>query len=158
VALAYHLIWTCYGQWLPGDTRGSVPRDDHVPGTPYAPADTRLQNVAANAMAETRCWLADDQRRLAAEGIREACRTQGWGLPALNVQPDHVHALLDVQDVPASHAMRVLKTFATRRLREVCPDRRRWWTKGGKVEPVGDQRHMEAVKRYIAHQPFEAVS
>jgi len=155
--LAYHLTWTCYGQWLPGDVRGYVDRNHRVPGSPYADGDPHRRNAAANALREPACWLEPPQRRLAAEGIREACRKQSWRLLALNVQPDHVHILVDAQNVGGRHAIRVLKAFATRRLRKVFPARRRWWTKGGKVEPVLTERHLAQVTRYIEHQPYPPV-
>ena len=156
--LAYHLTWTCYGQWLPGDERGYVDRENRTPGTPYAPWNPRRLSAAANAMREDACWLNLHQRRLAAEGVREASAGQGWRLLAVNVQPDHVHALVDARDVTGKHAIRVLKAFATRRLRSAFASRRRWWTKGGKVELVRDERHLATVARYVAEQPFEAVS
>jgi REP element-mobilizing transposase RayT len=156
--LAYHLTWTCYGQWLPGDERGYVDRENRTPGTPYAPWNPRRVSAAANAMQEEACWLTLRQRHLAAEGVHQTCAGQGWRLLALNVQPDHVHVLIDARDVTGKHVMRVLKAFATRRLRSEVASRRRWWTKGGKVELVRDKRHLATVARYIAKQPFDAVS
>jgi len=155
--VAYHITWTCYGQWLPGDERGYVDREHRTPGTPYAEWDPRAVSAAANAMREAPCWLGDPERRLAAEGIRSACAKQRWGLLALNVQPDHVHALVEAQGVTGKHAMRVLKAFATRELRAASPSGRQWWTKGGKVELVQNGTHIATVARYVAHQRFDAV-
>jgi len=75
----------------------------------------------------------------------------------MNVQPDHVHALVEAPEVGGRHAMRALKSFATHRLREEFPARRRWWTKGGKVEPVLDEPHLAQVTRYIENQPYPPV-
>jgi hypothetical protein len=62
---AYHLTWTCYGQWLHGDARGYVDRLNRAPGAPYPPHDPRRFNAAANRMAETPCLLGDRQRLVA---------------------------------------------------------------------------------------------
>jgi len=155
--LAYHLTWTCYGQWLPGDDRGYVDRRHRVPGTPYPDGDPQRYNAAANALSEAPCWLNPCQRRLAAEGIGNACAAQGWAVAALNVQPDHVHALVQTPGVGGRHAIRVLKAFATRRLRQAFPARRRWWTKGGKVETVLTQQRLAQLVRYVENQRYPAV-
>jgi len=155
--LAYHLTWTCYGQWLPGDVRGYVDRDHRTPGTAYPDADPQAYNAAAGVMKESACWLQVPERRLATEGIREACMRQKWPLVAVNVQPDHVHVLARVDTVGGRHAIRVMKSFATRRLRRTVPGRRRWWTKGGKVETVLTEWRLAEVARYVRNQRYPAV-
>ena len=57
--LAYHLSWTCYGQWLQGDVRGYVDRQHRTPGEPYAHNQPQFYNASANRMKEPPVWLTE---------------------------------------------------------------------------------------------------
>jgi hypothetical protein len=48
--LAFHLIWTTYGTWLPGDGRGWI--QSGVLGV--QPPDAEREQAARERMAETR--------------------------------------------------------------------------------------------------------
>ena len=76
--LAYHLTWTTYGTWLPGDARGWV--ESGVPGV--QPPDTERERLARQCMAESAVLLSLDQREKVAETIQEHCRIRGWTLHA----------------------------------------------------------------------------
>jgi REP element-mobilizing transposase RayT len=154
----YHLTWTCYGQWLRGDVRGYVEDGCNEPGTPYAWGDAQGHNADANRMAETACWLTDAQRRVAEEAIGEACVFRRWSLLAVNVQPDHVHTVLEAPEVDGKRARRILKDRATRALRQVGGSRRRWWTESGKVDAIRSEARLREVVEYVRNrQPFKRV-
>jgi hypothetical protein len=104
--LAYHLCWTCYGQWLQGDSRGYVDQKHHTPGEPYPPGNPPLFAASANRMSEPACWLTDPQRLIADAAFREAAAHREWPLHALNVQPDHVHVALEARGVTGKRAAR----------------------------------------------------
>jgi len=154
----YHLTWTCYGQWLRGDVRGYVEDGNNKPGTPYAWGDPAAYGADANRMAESACWLTNGQR-LAAEGaIREACVFRKWNLVEMNVQPDHVHVVVEAPQVDGKRVRQILKGRGTRALREVDPSRRRWWTQGGKVDTVRSDAQLHGVVEYVKNrQPFGRV-
>ena len=153
----YHLTWTCYGQWLPGDDRGWVDVGHRTPGAPYEPADPRFRTAAANRMTETACWLADAQRAAAEEAVEEACTFRGWRLLSVNAQPDHVHVVVDAPEVDGKRVRHVLKDRATRALQGTEECRRHWWTEGGKIERVRDDAHLRNVLAYVERQPFPRV-
>jgi REP element-mobilizing transposase RayT len=156
--MAYHLIWTCYGQWLRGDSRGYVDAEHNEPGTPYPFRDERRYTADANRMAEPPCWLTEDLRHEAQAAMTEACAFRGWRLHAINVQPDHVHVLVTAPEVRGTRARQVLKDRATRALRARDAGRRRWWTAGGKVEPVSGERRLHDLANYVNNrQPFRRV-
>src|SRR5437588_12540813 len=85
--LAYHITWTTYGTWLPGDERGWV--DSAAPGL-RAP-DPEREQIAALAMAETLVTLAPEQRDLVEQTIRDHCRIRGWTPHAVNARTNHIH-------------------------------------------------------------------
>ncbi|KPJ72779.1 MAG: hypothetical protein AMS14_07135 [Planctomycetes bacterium DG_20] len=106
-------------------------------------------------MAEPPCWLTHARRGAAEEALREACAFRGWMLHALNVQPDHVHVVITARGLTGKRVMQRLKDRATRRLRETVPERRRWWTEGGKVDLIFNERHLGQVVDYVhSRQPF----
>jgi len=156
--LAYHLSWTCYGQWLHGDVRGYVDDRHRTPGEPYVYDHPQRRSAAANRMAEPPCWLTDDRRRVAEEAIREACAFRGWELEAVNVQPDHAHVVVRAPGHTGKKVRARLKDRATRALKATASGRERWWTEGGKVDLVLDERHLQQVVDYVNNrQPFPHV-
>jgi REP element-mobilizing transposase RayT len=156
-ALAYHLIWTCYGQWLHGDVRGYVDNEHRTPGAPYPHNDPQLYNASFNRLAEPPCWLTEEQRVIADAALREACEFRRWPLKAVNVQPDHVHVVVQVFNMTGKDVMSRLKARATRCLHEKAPPRQTWWTEGGKVELVHDEVQLAAAVEYVNNQRFPKV-
>ena len=153
--LAYHITWTCYGQWLRGDTRGYVDRHHRTPGAPYRWGHGDFRNADANRMRETACWLDDTHRRAAHAAMGEACAFRDWRHVALNVQPDHVHVVVRAPGHTGKQVMQRLKDRATRCLRGLTPGRHRWWTEGGKVELILDERYLRQAVAYVTgRQPF----
>jgi REP element-mobilizing transposase RayT len=155
--LAYHLTWTCYGQWLQGDARGYVDKHNRTPGEEYPAANLQYRTASANRMAEATCWLTDDQRRTATAAIAEASLHRGWRLLRVNVQPDHVHLVLSAPDVMGKRAMKALKSWATMQLNAHFARRQHWWTKGGKVEVINDERYLRQAIDYVGDQPYPEV-
>ena len=149
--LAYLLTWTCYGQWLHGDVRGYVNREHRTPGAPFPYDHPGLMSASANRMAESPCRLDDACRRAVEATLHEACARRGWLLSAVNVQPDHVHVVVRAPGRTGKRAMQQLKDRATRCLRSRVPDRRRWWTEGGKVDLIFDERHLAKAIDYVTN-------
>ena len=157
-AETYHLTWTCYGQWLHGDERGYVDRKHRTPGEPYPEGNLQYYNAASNRMTEAACWLTDDERRIASRALREACDFRGWVLWAVNVQPDHVHVLVEARETSGKRARQVLKDRATRGLEAEGRRRQHWWTEGGKVDVIRRERQLQEVLDYInERQPFARI-
>ena len=156
--LAYHLSWTCYGQWLHGDRRGFVDHGHRTPGEPYVYDDPHRLNAAANRLAESPCWLTEAQRQTVQQAVREACTFRSWDLSAVNAQPDHVHVVVRAPGHTGVQARARLKDRASRALKAADRQRTRWWTDGGKVEPIRDARRLQQAIIYVnERQPFPRV-
>jgi hypothetical protein len=94
--LAYHLIWTTYGTWLPGDQRGWVKH-----GTwEVQPPNPAIEHQARSRMAEEPVLLTPEQRALVATTIQDHSHIRGWKLLALNVRSNHVHAVVSADRPP----------------------------------------------------------
>jgi len=157
--LAYHITWTCYGQWLHGDRRGFVDRHHHTPGEPYPYDDPHRHNAAANRLVETPCTLTDVQRRVTQDAIGEACTFRQWELSAVNAQPDHVHVVVLAPGHTGKQVRTRLKDRASRALNDTDANRTRWWTEGGKTEPIRDEQRLKQAIRYVnERQPFPRIA
>jgi hypothetical protein len=88
--LAFHLIWTTYGTWLPGDARGWV--EAGVPGV--QPPDPGREDRARELMAESAVVLSPEQRRIVTQTIQDHARVRGWVLHAVNVRSNRVHVVV----------------------------------------------------------------
>ena len=153
--LAFHLIWTTYGTWLPGDARGWI--ESGVMGI-QAP-DPKREETARTLMAESEIRLNEEQRQLVTETIHEHCRIRGWLLHAVNVRSNHVHVVVTCA-CPAEKARDEFKLWTSRRLSDAAglstpvarkAGRRHWWTEGGDVRPIADERYLTNAIEYVVN-------
>jgi hypothetical protein len=82
LTLAYHLIWTTYGTWLPGDARGWIKSGVLGIQSP----DPALEQQARDMMAEAEVRLTPAQRAAVELTIRKHCHIRNWILHAVNVR------------------------------------------------------------------------
>ena len=92
------------------------------------------------------------------ELLQQACEIKEWGLHEINVQPDHVHLLLQVSPTDSIfNVMQVLKGGTSRRLRQEFPELEEFlwgdhfWGEGYFAESVG-QNEEAVLRAYIKNQ------
>src|SRR4051794_37027956 len=95
--LAYHIVWTTYGTWLPGDARGWVKKN--ILGV--QPPDVELERQARASMVEDAVVLTLAQRLLLEKTIADHCRIRGWTLHAVNARTNHIHVVVSAERDPA---------------------------------------------------------
>jgi REP element-mobilizing transposase RayT len=142
--LAYHLTWTTYGSWLPGDRRGWV--DSKEPGI-QRPNEHR-ERFASERVKSPTIRFDEDQREIVDGAIRSHCDIRRWTLHALNVRTNHVHLVVSAAIDP-DNAILQFKAWCSRRLNERHHVSQRWWTRGGSTKYIFDQRYLEAAIRYV---------
>jgi hypothetical protein len=134
-ALAYHLTWTTYGTWLPGDKRGWIKKAHHGVKQP----DWRLEGQSRERMVEDAVVLSTEQRASVEQTIAAHCAIRKWSLHAANARTNHVHVIVTADAVP-DVVMDQLKAWCSRKLSDaarltervaVRAGRRRWFTEGG---------------------------
>jgi REP element-mobilizing transposase RayT len=152
-AIAYHITWTAYGTWLPGDDRGWVAAGKQ--GIQDADADRRVDAMAL--MAGDPVILTPRQREIVADTIRAHCHFRGWEIHAVNVRSNHVHVVVSADRHP-DEVMRQFKAWTSRRLSEdaglaASPGerngRKRWWTEQGSTKWVFDDRYLREAIDYV---------
>jgi REP element-mobilizing transposase RayT len=154
--LAYHLIWTTYGAWLPGDARGWIQSG----AAGVQPPDPDRERAAGERMAEAAVLLDPGQRDAVAQTIREHCRIRGWLLHAVNVRSNHVHVVVTCA-CAGEQARDQFKLWTSRRLSDLArltapvahkAGRRHWWTEGGDCRPIDDEQYLANAIDYVVNR------
>jgi REP element-mobilizing transposase RayT len=108
LVIAYHLVWTAYGWWLPNDPRGSGSQtirseilnelgEVHFGRKAVQPIGRVVREFYEDAPEYLRHALltfAEADRLLIAEGFAEAIEQQRYTCYACAIMPDHVHVLV----------------------------------------------------------------
>jgi len=164
LVIAYHLIWTAYGWWLPNDPRGSTSRgvaEDriaqlgphhygrrrHLP--PLETLDA-FYREADDVLKFERLPLVQQDVQRVAEGIAEAVRTRRYTCYACAILPDHVHLVIRKHRHKAEDMIESLQAASRLRLRSAGlrpPEHPVWATGGWK----GFLDRPDAVRRTIAY-------
>ena len=152
-ALAYHITWTSYGAWLPGDARGWVKWGEWG----IKPPDPEQEWKAHQRMAEAEVLLTDEQRALIEQTVRDHCRIRGWVLHAVNARTTHVHVIV-TSDRDPDEVMKQFKAWCSRKLSDAAglvgtvakkAGRRHWFTEGGDKEEIDSKEYLANAIRYV---------
>jgi REP element-mobilizing transposase RayT len=151
--LAYHLIWTTYGTWLPGDKRGWI----HSGKLGVQPPDPERERAASALMSEAAVILTPSQRAIVEQTITDHCRIRNWTLHAVKARTNHIHVVVTA-DCDPDEVMNQFKAWCSRRLSDdsgltrpvaVRAGRRHWFTEGGDKEVIEDEGYLENAIRYV---------
>ncbi len=108
LVIAYHLIWTAYGWWLPNDPRGSGSKtvnsetiaalgELHYGRKRIQPAGRAVRafyDRAAPVLRFPLLALDERARAVVAEAFADAIESQRYTCYACAIMPDHVHILI----------------------------------------------------------------
>lgn len=173
VILAYHLIFSCYGFWLPNDPRGSwseeVRRYELLRFGPAAKVTTRRsvagvrhdfarRDAAKKALKYPPVVFDGRQARAAARGFAEVCSQNGYAVYACAVMADHVHLVVARHGFhTVEQIARRLKAKATQRLnKEDLGFGRTPWAVGEWKVFLDSPRAIRRTIRYVDRNPISA--
>ncbi|MBI2806806.1 MAG: transposase [Planctomycetes bacterium] len=142
--IAYHITWTTYGTWLPGDARGWVKKTE---AGIHAGRES-LKASAERGIAQAAVTLSDAQRQTVEETIHRHCHIRGWEIHALNVRTNHVHVIVSAPEVPEK-VMGEFKAWCSRKLNEMAGVNQKWWTHHGSTKWINDGAYLENAIRYV---------
>lgn len=151
--LAYHLTWTAYGTWLPGDDRGWVENGTAGIQSP----DAERREFALRQMQGEPVSLDEVQRDIIRATITRHCEIRGWTLFALNVRSNHVHLVVAASMTP-DEVMSQFKAWCSRKLSDAAglttpvarhAGRRRWFTEHGSTKWINDEAYLERAIHYV---------
>jgi len=156
VALAYLITWAVYGTWLPGDRRKSVSEENRR-GAPFERPNPARVAYHRELLQHRPHALSQAERATVENTIREVCEIRGWSLRAVNARSNHVHTVVSCSVTPEK-VLVDLKSWATRRLRAMDPDRfeGRVWTKHGSARHLFDAPSVKRAIEYVQHHQERA--
>ena len=161
------LTWTMYGQWLPGDPRGSVtrieqPEQSHRDeldefGTPRSESMPELYQSALMRLKAKPVFLTQRHANLLLVQFHETCEIRKWLLTAAAIMANHVHVVLGVPGDPDPETlMRDLKAYGSRRLNRSFgkPKSATWWTQSGSKRKLPDEISIRNAIQYLRDQEY----
>ena len=182
MVLAYHMILSAYGFWLPNDPRGSwsdcirryellafgpATKTGTTTSVAHRQHDQQTRLAAKAALKYPPVTFTGRQAQLIASGFAEACEEASYRVHALAILPDHVHLVIARHprhvDEIASH----LKAKASLRLTkaglhpmEAFRDERGRvpspWARKHWSPFVWDADHLQRVIAYVEGNPAKA--
>ncbi len=165
IVIAYHLIWTGYGWWLPNDPRGSRSteiRNDvlaelgdlHFGRKGVQPAGKEVRQFydqAGPLLQHALLSFDDAAREEIALAFGQVIEEQRYTCYACAIMPDHVHILIRKHKHQAEDMIQIFKDSS--RLRLSATQRysaiHLIWTRGGGWKVFLD--HPDEVRRTIAN-------
>ena len=170
--LAYHLVWTGYGWWLPNDPRGSMSRfiaSDVIADLgalhygrkrvqPASPDIRAFYGRASGALKFPPLTFAAEAIQAIGEAFAAAMARAGYTCYACAIMPDHVHVLIRKHRDLAEMMIANLQRESHLLLRErgfYDWEHPVWGGPGWKVflDSVGD---IERTIRYVNDNPTKA--
>src|SRR5262245_12904519 len=172
IVIAYHLIWTAYGWWLPNDPRGSTSelvRTDvlaelgelHFGRKAVQPSREVVREFYVEAAARLRYSLLtfDEPARVEiAAAFAEVIEREKYTCYACAVMPDHVHILIRKHKHRAEDMAENLKHHSRLRLSETNhrDPEHPTWTAGSVWKVFLDTPHeIRRTIRYIEQNPIK---
>jgi REP element-mobilizing transposase RayT len=158
---------TFYGQWLPGDPRGSVAsvrdrrpdepaapvRVEHaLPGEDYEDAMPGLWNASHQLLKGEPVAVDLPRAEQLLDQFQETAAYRHWTLLAVSVMFNHCHLVVEAPpEAGKSELLRDFKSYASRRLNRLFgrPACGTWWTDGGSCRPI---RHLLGAVHYVCHR------
>ena len=164
------LTWTTYGQWLPGDPRGSVTRTrdpghatrqehDHLQ-TPVIP---HLAGLHASARQSLKCppvRLTLEHAQVLMAQFEQTATFRNWGLVAVAIMANHVHIVVGVEGDPEPETiLRDFKSYGSRALNQrfQTPGSGTWWTESGSRRKLADEAAKHFATAYVRSQEFPLI-
>jgi REP element-mobilizing transposase RayT len=165
----WHLTWTTYGTWLPGDERGFVGKQvdvrgkafiHNIPGTSYDAKVVPLHSAMAERLKCPPIYLVTAQAEALIEQFQETASHRCWKLLAAAVMRSHVHLVVGVPGDPEPETLlQAFKSYGSRKLNRMWtrPASDTWWTESGSKRKKSTEEAIVAAVCYVLDQPSPLV-
>jgi putative transposase len=102
------------------------------------------------------CWLRQPAIAALAEGALRFFDGQRYALTAWVVMPNHLHALVDIWDMPLSELIKSWKSFVAREANKRLGRRGEFWEREYLDTVIENDSHHRTAVRYIENNPVKA--
>jgi REP element-mobilizing transposase RayT len=171
IVIAYHLIWTAYGYWLPNDPRGSMSKSiacDVIAELGKLHYGRKKIQPSARVIREFRerskyvlkhplLSFNNSDFAVVAEGISDAIRLNNYTCYACSIMPDHVHIIIRKHKHQAEDMLVNLQNSARMIICQAglrTPDHPVWGGPGWKVfldTPTDIRRTIQYIEQNPPH-------
>lgn len=157
--MTYLITFSCYGNHLHGDERGSVDRPHHIYRSPLADADPDRVLIERTHLREQPYSIQAERREIVLDAIKEACRHRGWKLYAAHVRTTHVHVVVKGDARPEA-VMNALKAYSSRALNRCGLEAgvRIRWARHGSTRWLWDTKCFLAAVEYVVRDQGETMA
>ncbi len=171
LVIAYHLVWTAYGWWLPNDPRGSgseIVRNStlakignlHYGRKTHQPPSREVRAFYDRAKPLLRHKLlrfTPQEIAAAARGLSNAITKHNYTCYACTIMPDHVHLVIRKHRHTAEAMIENLQTLSRERLVEegLRGPAHQVWTVGGWKGFLDRPSAVRRVVAYVEKNPLE---
>jgi len=170
LVIAHHILWTCYGSWLPNDPRGSTSKairsdviadlgDLHFGRRAIQPTSREIREFyreADDLLSHERLEFSADGFNDVADCFALTIKRHAYTCYACAVMPDHVHLLIRKHKHSAEQMIDHLKEESAIQLREsgLRPATHPVWTaEGGWKVFLDHPQDVRRTIRYIERNP-----
>ncbi len=171
LVIAYHLIWTAYGYWLPNDPRGSTSHNIrnkriaelgqwHFGRHKIQPAGKvvrEFQEKASEVLKYSLLKFNPPEVKIITNAFADEITRQCYTCYACAIMPDHVHILIRKHKHTAEEMIENLQEYSRSRLRKANPklcDHPVWGGEGWKVF-LNHPTEVRGIIRYIEENPIK---
>jgi len=180
VILAYHVIFTTYGFWLPNDPRGSwseyvrswellhfgrATKVSTSRSLAKHPHQQPRRQATKEAMKYPPVHFTGIQARAVGRGIARACEESGYRVHACSILPEHVHMVLGRHERRVERMIGHFKGRATQQLvaEQLHPLASHRTPEGSLPSPwsrrswrvyLNDEAHVRSAMRYVKENPL----
>ena len=149
----FHIIWTTYGTWLPGDPRGFRSRDHRIHSSgnvrrPPPPGEhAGLRGYARRTMRGEPVILTPAERGKVLESLLEKIGSIELLTDTLAVSATHVHLLSRCLPGDLDSIISRLRRHASHAMRDSLPGQ--VWSRGKHIVELRDNGHAGNIHNYI---------
>ncbi len=171
LVIAYHLMWTAYGFWLPNDPRGSTSRttaSDLIADLGELHRGRRKVQPSSQVIREFRqrargvlkfplLEIAPEDSEIVAGGLSQAITEHRYTCYACAIMPDHVHALIRKHKHQAEEMIENLQQASRLRLSNsgARENDHPVWAQGGWKVFLDHPDAVRRTIRYVEENPIK---
>ena len=152
--LGYHLVKSCYGLWLPGDSRGhwSTAWDEEIgfiePHTLHA-GDPVRKRMAQERMKHPSTRLTNAMIEAVAAAIGECVEASDWTVAAATIEATHMHLLVTYTPLDIDKTAKWIAQRTTIAVHQTTLFTGPIWAEGKWLGFVFDAAHWTSTRQYI---------
>jgi REP element-mobilizing transposase RayT len=154
LTIGYHIVFSAYGLWLPGDERGtwSEAWDEQIGFyEPHMlhPGDPVRKRMSEERMQHPRVVFTDLMIDTVTQAIDDCQKQSDWAIKAAAIEATHTHLLLTYTKRDIDKTAKWLKDQTTKAVHRTCEYSGPVWCKGKWRLFLYEQFHWANTLRYI---------